>query len=407
MDEKRVVKYWWVGAIVLLGLIWGWGVTQMYFHQDDLDWLILANRSWAHVFAYPIGDHVNYVWRGLLKTEWELFGTNYPAYLTVSVLLHAATVGLFYRLAKRLGRVEWAGLLSLLLVVNTNWTETVLWMSGQTITITALLVLLAMNAKWEGKYRLTTMWLSSWTSALAIGLLVSTGLTEGWDRATKKMTKVGWGVVVVGVGLAMIYLLRATDGTTVEYSWPWVGRVGTVAILAELHTVIGRTLIPFDRGEILRIVLVGIGIVWIGWSQRARIGEGLKDPWVKFLSIQLIFYYLIVAVGRAQFGIGIMRAERYAYLGLILTLLILARLWRQVNIKRWMVGVVVVIVLAQTVGLWNRAERYKERPQQLRSLVLQLKETDWQEVEEAAYLPHFVLNDQRLKYRDVRGLFER
>ena len=45
------------------------------------------------------------------------------------------------------------------------------------------------------------------------------------------------------------------------------------------------------------------------------------DTWSRFLILQIVIYNLIGS-GRAQYGIGIMRAERYAYLGLAFLLLI-------------------------------------------------------------------------------------
>lgn len=403
---QKVSDKWWVIAAIMLGVIYGYGHQKMFFHQDDLDWLILANKSWGGIIAAPIGDHINYLWRLLLKSEWELFGLNFPAYLTVSVALHGMNVWLLYQVARRIGNESWARLAALIMSVNTNWTETVLWMSGQTILITATLVLLANWARSRKKWQLTTLALASLTSALALGTVVASGLIDGIDWTKKKLKRVGVGVGIVVGWIALIYLTVASDGTELAVSGNWVVKVIGVMGLAIVNTAVGRAIIPFDRLEMVRIVGVAIAMVGLGWKYRARLGEWRQDSWVQFLSVQILAYYLIVAVGRAQYGLGIMRAERYAYIGLALILLLGVRLARTVRVKTWMLVGVLLIVTLQSWGLWVRAEQYIRRPTQMRMLFEQIINQEIKTEMEREYLPHFVLNDERLKYGDIKILFE-
>jgi hypothetical protein len=44
---------------------------------------------------------------------------------------------------------------------------------------------------------------------------------------------------------------------------------------------------------------------------------------------------------------------------------------------------------------------YVVRPQQLKSLVHEINKTDKNNINSAEYLPHFVLNDERLRYKDL------
>ncbi len=392
---SKIIEKWWIGVGIILAGTFVYGYHNMFFHQDDLDWLILANQSWGAVMSAPIGDHVNYVWRALLKIEWELFGLQFPLYLGVSIIIHGLVTYMIYRCAKEIsGRVDMAGDADLLFCANANWSETVLWMSGQTITLTALLVLLSIYALARDKYKLMTLWLASWTSALALGSLVATWITYPRKR-------IGIGVILTIVGL--IYVWKGTDGTQVEISFSWLLSVVEVMILAVVNTVVGKFIIPFDRFETGRIVLV-VSLSLVGlWKWRGKLGEVVRDKWSRFLMLQLFFYYLIVAAGRAQYGVGIMRAERYAYLGLALGLLLLARVMRKGRIDKW-IWVLPIIVTMQCLGFYVRARVYVERPQQMRTLFHEVKNTKRNNIQMEEYLPHFVLNDERLKYRDLLQL---
>lgn len=395
---EKIAKYWHVWVIgIMLGGIYLWGVSNMYFHQDDLDWFLLIDRPIQGVMAYPIGDHVNYLFRLLMWGEWNWFGFNFPPYLAVSVLMHGGVTWLIYVLAKVSSkRRDLAAMAALLFSVNTNWTETVLWVSGQTISITALLVLLAMLSIWRGKYMGWWLLLSNWTSALALGLLGAVMMVY---------QRLRWQTLAVMGLTGLIYLWRGGDGTSLPWSLAWVGQVLLVAAGMFGHTVVGRLLIPFDRFELWRIaavvILFGFGL----WRGRKSLAPIWHDVWSRFLLWQIAIYYLIVAAGRAQYGVGIMRAERYAYLGLALTLLLLVRILRKAKLGNW-VWIVTMIVCLQLVGLYFRARGYVERPRQLKSLVETLRHSDEREIVMEAYLPRFVLNDDRLRYTDLMRLIK-
>lgn len=394
----KIIEKWWVWILgLLLAGMYGYGYHQMYFHQDDLDWFILANRPLVQVMQAPIGDHVNYVWRLLLKTQWELFGFNFVPYLTVSILIHGGVVWLLYKLAKlSSGRKDLAAMAALLFSVNTNWTETILWISGQTITITALFVLLAMLAIWQKKREGIALLLASWTSALAIGVLGSSLLV---------FRKLRVKTIAILVVLALIYKMWATDGTTVAVSLGWVIKVAEVWGLMIVNSVVGRLIIPFDRYEMLRIVLVTWLMIYGLWRIRGKLLSIWRDEWSRFLLLQLGIYNLVVAGGRAQYGIGIMRAERYTYLGLLLVLLPMVRIFRKVKVGKW-VWVIPIILVSQGAGFYHRAQAYVERPQQLKKLVQEIRQTEIAEINFEDYLPHFVLNDERLRYRDILPLIK-
>jgi hypothetical protein len=394
---QKMIDKWWVLAGAIGVVIFFYGYQNMYFHQDDLDWFLIANRSLREVLAYPIGDHVNYLWRMWLKIQWELFGFNFVPYLVISVIMHMGVVTLLYLIAKvSSGRRDLAAWAALLFSVNTNWTEIVLWTSGQTILITALFVLLAILGIWRGRGEAILLFLASWTSALALGLLGATIV---------EYPRLRWKVIGLLLIVGLLYRSQGGDGTSIPFSLAWAAQVGIVALGMVVNTAIGRLLIPFDRFEIVRIVLVGWLMAYGAWKWRDKMRGVWHDKWSRFLLVQIAFYCLIVAAGRAQYGIGIMRAERYGYIGLALVLLILARVLRKVKLGRW-VWVVPVIVTMQMAGLYVRARVYVERPQALRTLVGQLRQIDEAKVGMEAYLPRFVFNDDRLKYSDLLPLLK-
>ncbi len=391
--QKIITKWWSVGVGGLLLWMFLYGLTKMYFHQDDLDWFIIANKPFGDFWRYPIGDHVNYVWRALLKTEWELIGLYFPPYLFVSVIMHTSAVWLIYVLGKATsGRSDLASYAALLFTINTNWTESVLWISGQTISITAVFVLLGMLAVWKKKNQGIMMLLASWTSALSLGFIAA-GAIVYRDLRVKALA-------IVGI-LGIIYTRYGGDGTAIEWSLEWVGQVMSVAGLMMINSVVGRLIIPFDRMESMRIILVVLLMVYGLWRGRDNLRAIWRDQWSRFLIFQIIFYNVIVAVGRAQYGVGIMRAERYAYLGLALSLLLMVRVARNWVVGRW-VWLVPIIVMIQVGGFYQRAQTYIERPQKLQELVRGIRRGEVSDPQ--AYLPHFVFNDERLRYRDLIDL---
>lgn len=404
--EKIINKGWTYIISFMLLSVYFWGAKNMYFHQDDLDWFILANQPILEVLQAPIGDHVNYLWRLLLSIEWNLFRLTFAPYLMVSLLLHGGVICLLYKIAyETTKRKDLSAITVVFFALNTNWTEIILWISGQTISITVLLILLAMYCYLRKKGQVITMMLSGITSALSLGLPIASLLTYGYDFAKKRLSKVGISAVVTLLMVGCFYFFKGTDGTDIAYSLDWAIKVAEVATLMTVNTVIGRLLIPFDTYEMLRIGLVVGGGVMVLWKYRSRLSELWSDTWVRFLLIQLFFYNLIVAAGRAQFGVGIMRAERYSYLGLALFLLIMVRLLRNTKISKW-AWVVPAIVALQVIGFCRRATDYIERPQQLKQLMYQVENGE-DTSHPDKYLPRFVLNDERLKYGDLYGLMER
>lgn len=389
-------KYWYLGVATIIGFVLYYSATKMFFHQDDVDWFILANKSWRELLRTPIGDHVNYLWRILLKFEWDMFGLNFLPYTLVSMLMHIVVLRLIYVIAlESSGRRDLAIAAVCLFALNTNWTETLLWISGQTIIITVIFVLMATHMIWRRTLRSMGLFLASLTSALAIGVLGASLIV--YKKIRPK-------VIVIFIVLGILYKFMGGDGTRLELGMELVWKSIAVGWLMVVNTVIGRTLIPFDRFETFRIALMMILVGWLGWKNRVKIANDWGDEWSRFLMLQLVIYYGVVAIGRSQFGLGIMRAERYAYLGLAIVLLILARVLRGVRIK-YLGLIVASLMFVQCVGFWQRAKVYIVRPSQVRTLFVSLEKVRSGECYHDAFLPYYVLQDQRLKYSDLIKLW--
>lgn len=392
-----IKSHWYFGIVAILMLLLFYSTKKMFFHQDDLDWFILANKSFIDMMLAPIGDHVNYLWRVLLKIEWELFGLQFPPYAMVSVLMHGIVVWLLYLLAyETSGRKDLAMAVAYIFVINTNWTETVLWISGQTISITAIFVLLTMLSIWRKKHILLMLLLSSWTSALALGLHAASLLVY-----KKLRLRVASIILLIG----MIYKLGGGDGTSISFGIAWAVKAILVWGLMIVNSLIGRSIIPFDKFEIWRIVLVLIAITFLLQKSWRKIPQLWNDKWTRFLVVQFVIYYLVVAVGRSQFGIGIMRAERYVYLGMALGLLIIARWMRNTKIRH-LSKIVAMIVVIQIAGFWHRSSYYVDRPQQMKELFEKVRGLDGEKCYRDEYLPQFVLQDERLRYSDLLGIWQ-
>lgn len=401
--SKIILKWWHLLTFGLLFALYVWGSKYMYFHQDDLDFFIMANQSLKGVMMSPLADHINYLFRFLLKFEWDMFHFNYPPYLFVSIVMHFLVLMMIYKLAKATSNRNDLSILSVLLfAINTNWTEVILWFSGQTISISALFILIAMAAVWHKKYRTVSLWLSTFTSALALGLLPATFMVYGVDYKNRRIFKLGTFVILISLMVIYFYKFIATDGTKIELSIPWLIRVCEVMILAIINTVLGRLIIPFDKFETFRILLVSVAVLMCVIQFRKYLKELLTDKWSMYLILQIFFYYLIVAMGRAQYGVGIMRAERYAYLGLALILLFLARVLRKVKIDKY-IWIVPMIVIIQVFGLYRRSQDYVVRPQILKRTVEEVQKKNGEIIPDA-YLPYEILNDRRLKYGDLMNL---
>ena len=375
----------------------------MWFHQDDLTWMRLAQHSWGEQLLIPVNEHINYLFRLMFKLEYELFGWNYGEYFAVSLMLHLITMVLVGKITTIVtNNRTWGRWAAIIFAVNTNWNETVFWISGQTIQISAVLGLFTIwlilrQAKWP--MILLAMVAASVTSALVVWLPLVTWAVWYRQRALSRVS------VLVLVGIGLIYGKQGNLSVGESINWVTVAITGGLMVI---NTLIGRLWWPWEVGEMGRIgvttgAIIGWGIVWgKKWAQWVK-----KNRQIIYLLVSLAAYYGIVAVGRAQYGIGIMRAERYAYLGLALFLPIAMWTLSQMKVKlQWVGGGAIIILMIQTAGLTDRMGRYVERPRQLKDLSQKIEQLDKTKCYRDDYFPNFVFGNETTTYSEYQSLWQ-
>lgn len=378
-------------------------IAQMWFHQDDLSWMKLAQRPWLSQLTIPVAEHINYVFRFFFKLEYQIFRWNYPGYLAVSVLMHVGVAWLIALItAKITKKRELAMLAGLLFLVNTNWNETVMWVSGQTILISALFTLATVyhlvrktNIMWWG----LLLWLTSMTSALTVWLPVVTVGVFWQDK------KIRWSALTVILWIAGIYYLRGNGETGVSINWLEAAVTGGLMII---NTLIGRWWWPWEVGEKVRIGITAIAGGLFVWKWGKGLWEKIRhnrESW--FLLLSLVSYYAVVALGRSRYGIGIMRAERYAYLGLALLLPVLMWMIKEFKIKfSYVKWIALGLGLIQIFGFVDRASRYTTRPRQLYELHRKIESLDKTKCYQDGDFPTHVFGEGEVKLSEYAGLWK-
>lgn len=376
----------------------------MWFHQDDLSWMKLAQLSWSEQFSTPVNEHINYLFRVMFRIEYINFGWNYGYYWVVSVLIHIGVILGIFNLTKILTNDKKLGLLAgLLFSINTNWNEVVMWVSGQTISITVLVVIWTIYWVFERK----NYWkiggailLSSITSALAAWLPVLLGPFYYKDK------KILYPSILALSFMAGVYLFFSSGvgGEIGHNIWQIVG----VLSLGIINTVLGRLWWPFEIGEQYRIAITFILLLMILVKWGRQIFKTIyADKRILFLLVAVIVYYGFVAIGRAQYGIGMMRAERYAYMGLALLLPVIYRVAQELKFKlKLIVGMTLVLFVIQLFGFSERMKLYMIRPSQLKNFHNQILNLDKSKCYKNEVFPEFVFGNNNTYYQQYNSLWE-
>ena len=94
-------------TILLLLFIYVSGLSKMYFHQDDVDFLVAISADWPKTIFVPVNEHVVVLFWLLYRLEWWFFGTGFGGFLTVSLLLHGLNLFLAGRLVFGCENLRW------------------------------------------------------------------------------------------------------------------------------------------------------------------------------------------------------------------------------------------------------------------------------------------------------------
>jgi hypothetical protein len=154
-----------------------------FFILDDFAWLDCALDSTSdlsHIFTF----HISNFFRPFAHLVWMLvflcFGPNAAAFHCFQVLLNALAVTLLAHLAWRLFDNRWLALLSALcFVLNPSYSEAVIWISGVSEPIHAVLVLLTLLAFHRYLTTTVTMPIRRWCYiASLVGFVLAHGAKE-------------------------------------------------------------------------------------------------------------------------------------------------------------------------------------------------------------------------------------
>lgn len=410
----------WIIFFLLSG-VFVFGVQNMYFHQDDIIYLVQSASGIKTFLAIPANEHLNYVFRVLIWSEWSLFGLNYPLYLLVSVLIHLANTLLLRSLVRTITHSYWvSNLAAILFVVNTNWNETVLWISGQSFTFSILLSLMAyrlililnekkFTKKCEIICLVVLLTLPGFTSGVGLWLPISTLLVYGRSK-TQKMTTIGKASALSILGLTLAYI-KLLDSGIFKYYLNELGlrklsHIVLFPFLSFFNSVVGRLLVPWDNLRSIRVLLVVILVAWL-FKRREYLIRLLQKIDFKFSLISLSIYYISITWGRVIYGLGAARAERYAYLGLIFFIILFSQLVMMMKLKKHIVSLVVLIIVGmQIMGFVGRSRAYFVRPRMVKQLISNIRELDRSTCYKNALLPDYIDEYTDLMYSDLNGLFD-
>ena len=60
-------------TILILVFVYVFGLSKMYFHQDDVDFLVAVSADWPKTIWLPVNEHVVILFWLLYRLEWWFF----------------------------------------------------------------------------------------------------------------------------------------------------------------------------------------------------------------------------------------------------------------------------------------------------------------------------------------------
>ncbi len=406
-------------VISLISLLLHFGLTSMYFHQDDLTYLINSNTNLLNLLTAPVNEHLHYTFTLLFKLQWQLFHLYFAPYFLISVVLHLLNLWLLWLIVKQLTKDSFLAWIAVLLfILNNNWNETILWISGQTITLSSFFVFFAIYRLLQLKEKpfsfkkllvfIPILTLPSLTSALGLWLPVVILPFYGLNFSKRKLNWIGVSSLLSLLTIFLFYSTQSSglnpDSQIPHFTFSTLITIVSITFLAPLSTALGSLFVPWDLFRTRAIILIFLTFSLLTTSHK-KILSFLKNKDNLFFLSCLFAYYLVIAVGRFQFGLGIAKANRYAYIGLFFLLILAARFLNQYTHKPLKAKIILFslfIILIQISGFYSRAIPYTTRPTQVRSMIEQLQTLTG--CYQDGYLPDFVSPIPVSKYSDLLPL---
>lgn len=385
-------------VLILIGLILGSvylsGLSKMYFHQDDVDFLVAVARDWPTTILQPVNEHVVILFWLIYRLEWWLFGTNFGGFVSVSMFLHLINLILAGRLVFEETRSRYYGLLTgLVLAVNNNWNESIWWSTGQMWLLATFFCLVSL---WLLRRR--RLWVLVPIIAVLPGLSWGVGLI--WPAililAFGVKGRLWWGLLASQGVLLFIYrLLTPAKTLTALFGLERVAQMVVFVVVGLANTVVGRLVFPWENKPIRFLVLMMLLLFILKTVGVLR--KNLSGLPVSLIMASVLVY-LTYSLGRASFGIGQAMATRYAYLPTIFLVMAGIIIWTKISVGKWKDRLAMVaavyFALAGLTAFWWRVNEWTKRPTMVRGYFDSIKRLSRDNclVDEA--LPKFINPDQ-------------
>jgi hypothetical protein len=311
-----------IGLAVIASTAILWLSRGYTFYFDEWDFIQSApDWDWAS-YLQPHNEHPSMLFRLIYATLLSTVGMHsYVPYMAVLLVLHSITALLLFELVRRrAGDLVGVAFAACLMVLGAGW-ENLLWafqigfVGSVACGLGMLLALLEPSRprRLPAGAALLTASLMFSGIGLFFGVAAATMLALTPDRRRELL----W-FAPVAIALAAWYLAFGHSGTPAVpparasnlfvlpayFAWGLAGSVGGI---------IGVT----GGAAILVLILAAVSIGFAWWRHR-------PDPLALGVVAALITFYLVTGLARAQLGYEQSGAGRYAYIGAVFWLILLA-----------------------------------------------------------------------------------
>lgn len=426
---SKVIIAWIIGVLFFLYFD---GIEKMYFHQDDILLLAGLTNNFKEFLLQSAAGHLIFLFNLFYFLEWKIFHLNFNGYLFVSIVLHAAVVGMVMKITYTIGKNKtWALLSGLAVTINSNFYE-VIWMSSsQMMSMSTLfsLVSLWLVIKIQSFGKIKPHWLLllfmvamipgfTWGTGLPMPfwLLLAFGFEKNKENKIQ-VKEVFWPLLAAQVCLVLIYF-RLASNTSSVYVHPQ-GYLRTVyemirfTLFAFAYSVIGRYFFPFANRIGRQIVFILSFLYLIRLTIQNRLDKLVfkhSRLWF-FALIVLLGSYMLISLPRWQFGLGQAAAPRYAYLQIMfLSIAIFSTLANlkipNRNISKLMI--VLLLLSALSLGAYTQVTvKWTERPGKNRELFKLLQNIKPDQCITDGILPWYIIESDQWTLSYIWPIFNK
>jgi hypothetical protein len=344
---------------VLAGTIWIQKPSRFFFFGDSWDVLYLFLIDPRTIWQ-PHNEHFVPIFKLFYFLQYKLFGANHLGYMLVLYVLHSLAAVLVYRIGRQIQLSYWSSIAATLIFSFSSvaW-EVMGWSFEQSFALAVVFLLASLDTFLRGApskralVRAALLSLVGYWAGGPIGLVLPAALTAYWLVWFGKAPDVIKGSVVrVLTALWLpVLLYYATVRLAVRYTsqlplhpiaYPKIhlhlrdlpamldfSFFGTAwgVVLPTLTFIHSQTL---KSASVILILLAIVAVIsYRGLSHEERLSFWLLI-WIT------VGAYLVISLGRLQFGIEASASSRYQYLSAAPFALLLALCW--VGLQREMTG---------------------------------------------------------------------